>query len=487
MIRLIKALPFYAVLLSPLLVFILHSYNYQHVSFSSTHRSYAVCFALSVIVFFAYYLLLKKNLHPAGTLTAFTMILLFFYGFIYGVLEKLYYKGLWPFSEIHRYLIIVFLLLIALLGYFLVTKKRSFQSITLYGNYFFLILLFINLFNWIGKNHDAPITVADKIKTMQAVRAHDSMPDIYYIVLDGYANDSILSVNYSYPQNPLTGYLQNKLFYIASDSKTNYIATSPSLSSSLNYHYLDSLPSETNLVYHNRVSDYLKKKGYKIIHARSGYTVSRENYDADTILSLNNLNEFERTLLKFTILRIDETLGYIHYLTLKEQLSVIQNVPKIKGPKYFFLHIVSPHPPYVCDEEGNFKSGKKISSVWWEPKSDYLSQLKYINKEVIAFVQVILKESSHPPILLLQSDHGPWIASDHFNSIYQARSKILNAYLVPDTWKKDLYPSITPVNSFRVIFNNLFNDSMPLLKDIPLDSTTTQRQLPQNLLLKKDI
>jgi len=155
---------------------------------------------------------------------------------------------------------------------------------------------------------------------------------------------------------------------------------------------------------------------------------------------------------------------------------------KIKSPKYVFLHIVSPHPPYICDEFGNFKAGRKISEAWWEPKSDYLAQLKYINKEVIKFVEEIFKKSSNQPIIIIQSDHGPWISSNSFYEIYEARSKILNSYYIPYNWKNKLYPTITPVNSFRVIFNELFNDSLEILKDIPLDSVTTKKYLPKDLL-----
>ena len=45
------------------------------------------------------------------------------------------------------------------------------------------------------------------------------------------------------------------------------------------------------------------------------------------------------------------------------------------------------------------------------------------------------------------------------------RLSILNAYYVNDQAKSSLYPSITPVNSFRVIFNSLFNTKIPLLDD----------------------
>jgi hypothetical protein len=42
---------------------------------------------------------------------------------------------------------------------------------------------------------------------------------------------------------------------------------------------------------------------------------------------------------------------------------------------------------------------------------------------------------------------------------------ILNAMLVPDEVRSELYPSITPVNTFRTIFRVLFGDDLPNLDD----------------------
>ena len=45
------------------------------------------------------------------------------------------------------------------------------------------------------------------------------------------------------------------------------------------------------------------------------------------------------------------------------------------------------------------------------------------------------------------------------------RFNILNAYYLPDIDIGILYPHITPVNSFRVVFNQYFGTDFELLKD----------------------
>lgn len=476
--------PIHCQLIIPALIFFLYVHNYDSTSFASTLRSYAISFAVSLFLFLVLFFLLRKDKHKAGVVTTSLMLILFSYGVIYEVAEKLFYRGLWPFDEIHRYLVTGIVLLIAALCYFLFRTKRTFKSLTLSLNIFVIVLFIINTAQLASAATHRKNEIAD-IEKKQSL-AHDSLPDIYYIILDGYANDSVLASFYNYSPNTLTTFLSENDFYIASESRTNYISTKPSLSSSLNYNYLDTLYSwgvePGNEISRNKVSERLKEKGYKVVHIRSGYAVTRENYLADTIIALNNLGEFERTMLKYTIFRLDDLLGYVRHLTLKEQLGAIYSAIKVKGPKFTFLHIVSPHPPYTCDEDGNFKTSPRIVNVWWEPKKDYIMQLKYINCEVIKFISEIFKNSNKKPIIIIQADHGPWMQSSSLADISEARSRILNSYFIPFEWKSRLYKSITPVNSFRIIFNGLFNDSLPIIKDIPLDSITVKNNMNSNLL-----
>lgn len=479
----IKNIPFHAFLLVPALIFFLFAHNYHITTFKSTIRSYEIAIIFSAVIFYISYIFNKQK-HKAGVVTTALMLALFFYGFIYEVAEKLYYNGWWPFSEIHRYILLSIFLFAILLCYFLFRAKRTFHSLTYAFNIFVLILFLLNFIrlsvSFIKTENN---TLADETSNnILTIQRKDSLPDIYYIILDGYANNSVLSEIYHYKKNNLTDYLSKNDFFVAENSRTNYISTSPALSSSLNYSYLDS-NEQKNSIYNNKVSEYLSGKGYKIVHVRSGFSVTRENYDADTTITLENLSEFERTLLRYSIFRLDDLLGYARYKTLKEQLSVMYDVFKVKGPKYVFIHIVSPHPPYVCDKNGNFKSSPRIINVWWEPKEDYLTQIKYINTETIKFISEIIKRSKVRPIIILQSDHGPWIQSNSFQDIYNTRSMILNAYHIPYNWKNKLYPTITPVNSFRFIFNGLFNDSISLLKDIPLDSQRVKSNINSNLML----
>ena len=84
-----------------------------------------------------------------------------------------------------------------------------------------------------------------------------------------------------------------------------------------------------------------------------------------------------------------------------------------------------------------------------------------------AAITRILAESERPPIIILQGDHGPAL---HMSTVLadmdvRERYSIFNAYLLPDGGDENLYDSISPVNTFRVLFNHYFGTDYPLLED----------------------
>ena len=95
----------------------------------------------------------------------------------------------------------------------------------------------------------------------------------------------------------------------------------------------------------------------------------------------------------------------------------------------------------------------------------YRDQVIYINKQMIPLLQTIIAQSATPPIIIVQGDHGGVETSPIM------RMHNLNAYYLPNGAEKQLYEKITPVNSFRVIFNSFFGGQFPLLKDTSYYST----------------
>jgi hypothetical protein len=88
-------------------------------------------------------------------------------------------------------------------------------------------------------------------------------------------------------------------------------------------------------------------------------------------------------------------------------------------------------------------------------------------------VRRILAQSSRPPIVVIQADHGlrevvTW--GDSARSQLLQRHAILYAVHLPPSNGRpqppvELYDSISPVNTFRVVLSRYFDTTMALLPD----------------------
>ena len=83
----------------------------------------------------------------------------------------------------------------------------------------------------------------------------------------------------------------------------------------------------------------------------------------------------------------------------------------------------------------------------------------FLENWTLSTLEAILANSEQEPIIILQSDHG-----DTYVEAY--RNLNLNAYYLPEAGEEKLYPTITPVNTFRLIFDYYFGMDYPLLPDI---------------------
>ena len=147
----------------------------------------------------------------------------------------------------------------------------------------------------------------------------------------------------------------------------------------------------------------------------------------------------------------------------------------MEGKTFTLAHIQLPHPPYLFDRWGNpipAENREWDKSAWGE-KTKYVEQLSYTNKKINETIDEILASSSTAPIIILQADHGTSpIAQTWMEDIRKVKKEqlderiaIFNAYYLPDNGSIMLYESITPVNTFRVIFNYYFDGNFTLLED----------------------
>lgn len=351
---------------------------------------------------------------------------------------------------------------------------------------------------YVQENPAHPIMAGQEVTRMA-----DQSPDIYYIILDGYGRADMLQSVHGYDNFPFINELQQRGFVVAHKSQSNYPRTMLSLASSMNMEYLDNLTTDlgdsnlwwpaSDFIQHGQVRSFLEQQGYRTVFIASGFDLT-DIRDGDVYMKPYPimLRNFQSAFISWTNLRV------LHELPWPEDYFLSSNSPRyiilynfetlpevasIPGPKYVFSHVMAPHPPYIFGSQGQPVDQDYPSPEFGSPgysqffsqyRQGYLDQLTYINEKTIEMIDGILANSETPPVIILQGDHGPDIFMNYDDPaiacLYE-RYSILNAYYLPGVDSDSVPPDISPVNSFRMIFNFYFGTNLQVLQNLQYYST----------------
>lgn len=485
--------PVYPLLFAASSVLSLIVINIEEMELSSGIRTLVVSLVFSAI-FLLFSKLCFRNWHKAAFFTLVGELVFISYGQVFDLLQK-------PFLGLdlghHSYLAIASFIILGL-AIFISARMKTPVNWTKALNFIFAFLLLIPI------GQIAFVKVGGLINNQQQASqintTHPDLqleaqvkPDIYYIILDTYTREDTLLTEFKFDNSKFLNNLKDLGFFVASCSRSNYAHTRLSLASSLNLDYLPNigldftkgtpkLGSVSSYVLNNLVENELSKLGYKTVAFQTGY-VFTDKQNADYYIQTKSskflsayIEPFEFLFLQNTAFRIiiNTQPGFMNryfsrlLFQFSEYQARIQNIfkelPKvaeIKGPKFVFVHLDIPHHPFVFLPDGSINPDQRYYPSVNMPGGEldrlgYVNQVQYVNNEIIPIVEKIQKNSEIPPIIILQGDHG--LGGD-------GRVKILNAIYLPGKGIEDLYPSISPVNTFRVIFNNYFGTDLPLLED----------------------
>jgi len=475
----LKKAPVYPILFSIFPVLALVAYNIHEISLDVAFRPLFTALLLGITLFGLMKWILR-DWHRAALAALVVLIPFFIYGHIYAALEDITLANISIFR--HRTLLPFLGVLLAVLLFVIGRMQRKADAFTKWLNLIAIYLLIYPSFQIVSngiQQWSADRAVQD---ASQQVADLGDKPDIYYIILDGYGREDVLLTFLNYDNSEFLNALRQRGFYVADCSQANYAYTEFSLASSLNYNYLDVLNVDRSrtervaLLKHSAVRSFLEKNGYKVVAFPTGWAFT-ELTDADYYLDYEHpvtaLTEFENLVLDTTPVRIVDDFRSFKQTTASSKdlrrlrvFSLLENMKKLpdKDEKLFvFGHIVVPHFPYTFGPNGEVSSYKVQDATYEETKIAYVDQVKFINREILAVIDILIARSKIPPMIVLQGDHGPLA---DLSRTYLEKMPILNAYYLPGIPKESvLYPSISPVNTFRVIQNFYFGQNLPLLED----------------------
>jgi hypothetical protein len=489
--------------------------NIAQVELLDTIRSFVISILLVSLAYFLARILLRSTLR-AAMVSTFLLFLFFSYGHVYTLIEDF---TIFSFNiGRHRYLLLVWLGVTYLGIRWLRRPQASFEQAGQALNITSLVLICLPIFQIIHFQVTAyqpaaeatPIPNSDvqiDVEQTQFIDMADpaALPDVYYIVLDMYTRHDVLQSKLDFDNSEFLDYLEDKGFYIASCSYSNYMTTVLSLGATLNLDYFQNLVGEIEdkstspysfgmILAKNRVVKIYRELGYSIVTFESGFSPT-EWEDAAYYTELRHdrlvggMNPFEAMLFKSTVglflFEFGDKLpavfqayldsGHIqHRDRILMTLDGLEKVPEIPGPKFVFAHILAPHNPFVFGPNGEYirrhtpftLNMDKESDNWSEFVPGYIGQVSYLNSRMEAIVDSILTESNSEAIIIIQGDHGiPTLRPDDY------RTAILNAIYLPGQVDEILYPQISSVNTFRLILNTYFGMEYELLDDVSYYST----------------
>ena len=438
-----------------------------------------------------------KNTRKSALLTSLYVFLFFSYGIIFKILESNVTEEY--LILIHVLLLITYTSLVVFITYYVVKTRRNFSYVTSTTNVVSVILLSLIFFNITAYNFENFSSFDDETyEPTIAGNNPNGLPDIYYIVLDEYAPLRTLNTVYDYDNSDFVKFLQERNFYVAKNSHSNYAETFLAMASTLNMKYVNYLSDTVGkesldqripyqMISNNHVMKNLKSVGYEIYNFDSGWWGTRSLQIADANLCSKNQNmDFDtlHALKQIRVFRafdifIKDPSSEIFHQERRDRISCqFDDITKIKQetekPVFVFMHVMAPHDPYVFGSDGEEVDYKytfgPTGTAYLDPneeKTAYLNQLIYLTKILKDVIKNLQENSENQPIIIVQSDTGPSTKfGETMNEMHQVdRMSIFNAYYFPNGKYDLLSDDVTPVNSFRIVFDSYFETNYGLVDD----------------------
>lgn len=488
-----KSLIIHPFLLSIFPIIALFSSNVRELSFQEMFLPMVLIlsFTIGIWILLRYIL---KNGRKSAFITSLLLVLFFSYGYLYNLFDNVTIDGF----DIgrSRYLLVPYLVTLVVGIYYFVRTNRKLNNVTTITNSItisLILIVSINIGTFYMMNDDnfyddetiinSFSIISDTESTFTQLVESD-LPDVYYIILDGYAGTNSLKEFSNFDNQEFITFLNEQGFYVHSQSYSNYPTTPTSMAATLNMQYvnkladivgtdLDNMHPTFTVIQENLVMKKFKSKGYTLVSFNTDLVHLDEPkkfdfYYCESKTLLNN--KVVNTILHQSI------IGYfiedMEYQENRDEiLCMFSELPEIKNidePTFVYAHFNMPHTPYIFSANGEQVNPSRESNLGsYANVNDYINYLKFANRETQKLVEKLL-DTNDPPIIIIQSDHGSVFGVDWenpTNDMLRQRMSNFQAFYLPNGDSGLMSEATTPVNIFRVLFNSYFNENYEILSD----------------------
>jgi len=484
--------PFYVLLLP--LFFVLHGLR-ENFGFIMPRDAASLWLFYTGAIGILYLLLLffYRKHQKTGLLTLLLSAFFFFFGAIQDFLK-------WTIPQLNRYVILfpLFFTVVIITIVMLKRTAKDFRKLSLYLN---LLLLLLSAYDFFVIAYYTMFPEKDKISIYPFAENKDyticrdcDRPDIYFLLFDEYTSSESLKNSLGFDNSGLDSFLTNRNFRILKNSSGNYHHTPFSMASILNMSYINGLDSKQidlndfarciKLVRENKVIKFLSSNGYDVVNYSIFDLAGNPSPLNQDLLPLKTKLITDRTLWgrmrsqilwnlftgRFEVELLTKNLIYIHLTNNNQLFDLVKQecLKKNDKPRFIYVHFNMPHRPYYFDRNGKLKDREKIKNDY--TNEGYLDNVVYTNKKLEELVTHIQDNSHGNAAIIIMGDHGYRLDTTLPQKVFFENQ---NAVYLPKKNYQLFYDSMSGVNQFRVIFNSLFKQNFPLLKD----STTFLKQV----------
>jgi len=469
---------------------------------------------------FLFFLCLKyilKNGKKAALIVSLSFIIFFSFGHVYNMLNQVSIGDTDLGSN--RILLPIFTILFGIGSFLIIKTKRTLGNATSIVNaisvvFISVIVVMVGIETFGCDECLIQQTSArqldffsdDKIDFSPYFESHsfsisesDSLPNVYFIILDGYPRNDILKKHVNFDNSEFTNMLEQRGFHIAKNSFANYSFSGLSISSTMNMDYINFLADEIGedsrdynpiigkdfgLYADNQVIKNFKLMGYKVGRIGSATIYLHELPLADLSPCYKTVHLMDNRLLN--AVGSTSMIGYFIERWAEEQqrqiiLCDFEELPKISGyfeePVFVWSHIMLPHFPLIFGPNGEpITPGQSLLTMnhpeytdsGWDIKTQFVQQIQFANKKSIEFIDKIL-ENEKQSIIIIQSDHGSAFGVNFQDptddDAFQKLSNLSAIYFPDEKHREMLTDDRTNVNTFRIVFNSYFGSDYEMLED----------------------
>lgn len=464
----------------------MYAYNVEQLKLTQAVLPLLIALILAGIVYGVLRYAMKNS--TKACITGAVLLVLFWH---YGVIADFF--STWP-GVGH-----VVLLTVLFSGYlfflFFVKRVKKMQNLENVKTIMLIpvsLLVAFNLFSIVSGEIKKTATVhTPKDTDLSIAHGKGEYPDIYLLLFDEYASLPSMEEVWGYDNSDFATRMEEKGFFFARNSRTRFVYTYMAIPTILNLDYPDAEISRTEslLKYENNfVFRQLHQLGYQLtfLDGWGGFEYAFTTPVEDFVCLYNTeygpaylLDEFSymvfsRSMLMFFTARMIDANANLYYQAHKYFFDYIERFPVRQNPEgrpgLLWAHVMAPHLPYVFDSEGRFNENP---TNYWEYRDLspetlrelYLQQYIYITRRIDEITTAILEQSESEPVIVLLSDHGPRRSSAGVADP-RHHHRVLNAVYFPGRDYSELYDSIAPVNTMRILFNRFFGTDFDMLDDI---------------------